>query len=55
MGRSYPISSAMKEGRPKRQSCMSGIVFDAGGLIALDRNDRRLITLLERTSKRGMR
>jgi hypothetical protein len=34
---------------------MSGITFDAGGLIALDRNDRRVITLLARNAERGMR
>ena len=27
---------------------MSGVTFDAGGLIALDRNDRRVIALLAR-------
>ena len=34
---------------------MSGITFDAGGLIALDRNDRRALTLLARATERGMR
>jgi hypothetical protein len=34
---------------------MSGITFDAGGLIALDRNDRRVIALLARATERGMR
>ena len=34
---------------------MSGITLDAGGLIALDRNDRRVLTLLSRTTERGMR
>lgn len=34
---------------------MSGITFDAGGLIALDRNDRRVVTLLARATERGMR
>lgn len=34
---------------------MSRITFDAGGLIALDRNDRRVITLLARAIERGMR
>ena len=27
---------------------MSGITFDAGGLIALDRNDRMVLTLVAR-------
>ena len=34
---------------------MNGITCDAGGLIALDRNDRRVIALLARTIERGMR
>jgi hypothetical protein len=34
---------------------VSGITFDAGGLIALDRNDRRVITLLARAAERAMR
>lgn len=34
---------------------MNGIAFDAGGLIALDRNDRRVIVLIARATERGMR
>jgi hypothetical protein len=34
---------------------MNGITFDAGGLIALDRNDRRVRTLVARATERGMR
>ncbi len=34
---------------------MSGITFDAGGLIALDRNHRRVLVLLARARERGMR
>lgn len=34
---------------------MSGITFDAGGLIALDRNDRRVLALLERAKELGIR
>jgi hypothetical protein len=34
---------------------MNGITFDAGGLIALDRHDRRVLTLLARAMERGMR
>lgn len=33
---------------------MSGITFDAGGLIALDRNDRRVIALVARASELGL-
>lgn len=34
---------------------MSGITFDAGGLIALDRNDRKVVALIARVAERGMR
>ena len=34
---------------------MNGITLDAGAMIALDRNDRRVITLIERCTDRGMR
>jgi predicted nucleic acid-binding protein len=32
-----------------------GVTFDAGGLIALDRDDRRVIVLLARTTEAGAR
>ena len=34
---------------------MNGITLDAGGLIALDRNDRRVVVLLARAMVRGLR
>ncbi len=34
---------------------MSGITFDAGGLIALDRNNRRVLALVARATERGIR
>jgi predicted nucleic acid-binding protein len=34
---------------------MSGVTLDAGGLIALDRNDRRVIALLARAAELGAR
>jgi predicted nucleic acid-binding protein len=34
---------------------VSGATFDAGGLIALDRNDRRVIALLARAAELGAR
>jgi len=37
------------------QSSMSGVTFDAGGLVALDRNDRRVIVLLARAAELGAR
>ena len=32
---------------------MTGFTFDAGGLIALDRNDRRVLALVQRAIERG--
>ena len=40
---------------PAREGRVSGITFDAGGLIALDRNDRRVLALIARAAERGMR
>ena len=34
---------------------MAGVTLDAGGLIALDRDDRRVLALLARNSELGMR
>lgn len=34
---------------------MSGITFDTGGLIALDRGERRVLALLARAAERGLR
>jgi len=34
---------------------MTGITLDAGGLIALDRNDRRVVVLLARAAETGSR
>jgi predicted nucleic acid-binding protein len=34
---------------------VNGIVFDAGGLIALDRGDRRVLAILARAAERGLR
>ncbi|ODS59404.1 MAG: hypothetical protein ABS36_00245 [Acidobacteria bacterium SCN 69-37] len=34
---------------------MSGLTFDAGGLIALDRGDRRVLALVARAAQRGAR
>ena len=34
---------------------MAGLTLDAGGLIAVDRNDRRVIVLLARAAERGLR
>jgi hypothetical protein len=34
---------------------VSGLTFDAGGLIALDRNDRRVVVLLARAAELGAR
>jgi predicted nucleic acid-binding protein len=34
---------------------VSGLTFDAGGLIALDRNDRRVLALIARAAEQGLR
>lgn len=34
---------------------MSGITLDAGGLIAVDHNDRRVLALVARATERGLR
>jgi hypothetical protein len=34
---------------------VNGITLDAGGLIAVDRNNRQVLTLLARCAERGMR
>jgi predicted nucleic acid-binding protein len=34
---------------------VNGITFDAGGLIALDRNNRQVVALIARATERGMR
>src|SRR5688572_704210 len=55
MGRRDFVFSERRQRSEKRKGCVSGITFDAGGLIALDRNDRRVLTLLARATERGMR
>lgn len=34
---------------------MSGVTLDVGGLIALDRNDRKVVALIARAAERGLR
>lgn len=41
--------------KAKAECRMSGVTLDAGGLIALDRNDRRIIALLARANESGAR
>ena len=55
MGRRAFVSARAKERRQEREGCMSGITFDAGGLIALDRNDRRVLALIARAMELGIR
>lgn len=40
---------------PRFGQSVNGITFDAGGLIALDRDDRRVLAILARAAERGMR
>jgi hypothetical protein len=55
VGRRASLSPRTEEGFQKREGGVNGITFDAGGLIALDRNDRRVLTLIARATQRGMR
>lgn len=55
MGRRPSFSPGKEDKFQKREGRVSGITLDAGGLIALDRNDRRVLTLLARATERGMR
>ncbi len=55
MGGCASFSTASEEKLQKRPGRVSGITLDAGGLIALDRNDRRVIILLARATERGQR
>lgn len=55
MGRRDPLSPRSEERFRKREGCVKGITFDAGGLVALDRDDRRVLTLVARAAERGLR
>jgi hypothetical protein len=55
MGRRAALFAWAEARCQKREGCVSGITFDAGGLIALDRNDRRVLALLARATELGMR
>ena len=55
MGRRASLSPRAEESFQKREGGVSGITFDDGGLIALDRNDRRVIALIARATERGLR
>jgi hypothetical protein len=55
VGRRAPLAPGTEEQVPEREGCVSGIAFDAGGLIALDRNDRRVLALVARATQRGFR
>src|SRR5262245_7976646 len=53
-----PTRFSRPQGRrdpPEKERPRERDYFDAGGLIALDRNDRRVLTLLARASERGHR
>jgi predicted nucleic acid-binding protein len=55
VGRRRSLSQRAEENLQKREGSVNGITFDAGGLIALDRNDRRVLALVARATERGMR
>ena len=45
-----PAAGTFQKGKGR----VSGITLDAGGLIAVDRNDRRILTLLVRAKERAL-
>jgi hypothetical protein len=55
MGRRAALFPWAEVRRQKREGCVSGITLDAGGLIALDRNDRPVLALIARATELGMR
>jgi len=55
LGRHSSLYRKKEKRSPKREGRLSGITFDAGGLIALDRNDRRVLALVARARERAMR
>jgi hypothetical protein len=55
MGGRIAVSAGAEERIAEREGCLSGVTFDAGGLIALDRNNRRVLALVARAAERGMR
>jgi hypothetical protein len=55
MGRRAPLRASTEETLEETEGCVNGITFDTGGLIALDRKDRRALTLLARAKELGMR
>jgi hypothetical protein len=54
MGRCDPVATAAEKPKEEKGG-VSGITLDAGGLIALDRNDRRIVVLLTGAIERGLR
>jgi predicted nucleic acid-binding protein len=55
MGGRNSLSPAAEEQFPEEKGSMNGITLDAGGLIALDRNDRRVLVLIARAMESGRR
>ena len=55
MGRCAACVATAAGTRPAQKGGVSGFTFDAGGLIALDRGDRRVLALLARATERRMR
>jgi hypothetical protein len=55
VGRCASVGAKTKDWREETEGRLSGITFDAGGLIALDRDDRRVLALIARTMQLGLR
>ena len=55
VGRRGSFSPGSGERFKEGKGGVNGITFDAGALIALDRDDRRVLAILARAAERGMR
>jgi Arc/MetJ-type ribon-helix-helix transcriptional regulator len=49
----HAVAVALDDDRYAAGDLMSGVTFDAGALIALDRDDRRVVVLLARARETG--
>lgn len=54
LGRCAPHGGTTKRPDKAQGAGVSGITFDAGGLIAVDRGDRRVLALVARAAERGL-
>jgi hypothetical protein len=55
LGRFASVGAKTEDRSEETEDGLSGITFDAGGLIELDRNDRRVLALIARAMQLGVR